>query len=161
MRNYILILLALMAVSCRKEEPNGIIAGSETEPDKQWTPDYITKGSVTVYNTSSYSTYDVKIGGNTYRLKPYENSGVIKLAPATYTLNAKQLNNKPQNGKYKGLYTEYNSKITIKNNSTENFILPLQYKLKIINTDKSHRYNIVMNNYKSFIIDKNSYCSLC
>ncbi len=162
MKNYLLLLLLLIvATSCRREDPTGMTyAGTTTEPDKKWTTDYINKGSVTVYNTSSYSTYDVNIGGNTYRLKPQENSGVIMLAPSTYTLNAKQLNNRPWDGKYEGLYTEYNSKITIEKNSTQDFMLPRQYKLKIINTDKSHRYSIVMNNYRTFIIDKNSYCIL-
>lgn len=162
MKKHVLLLLVIIAaVSCRREEPTGVTyGGSTTEPDKKWTTDYITKGSVTIYNTSAYSTYDVNIGSNTYRLKPKENSGVIMLAPATYTLNAKQMNNRPWDGKYEGYYTEYNSKITIEKNRTQDFMLPRQYKLKIINTDKSHRYSIVMNNYKSFIIDKNSYCIL-
>lgn len=162
MKKYILLLVVLItASSCSKNDTTGnTYAGSTTEPNKDWNPSYMTKGSVTIYNKSAYSTYDVNIGGNTYRLKPRENSGVIMLSPAAYNINAKQLNNMPWDGKYKGFYTEYDSKVTIETNKTKNFEIPNQYKLKIINTDKSHRYNIIMNNYRDFIIDKNSYCIL-
>lgn len=147
MKKSVFFLLSLfILVGCSKDEPTGqTYSGTTTEPDYKWKPSYMSNGSYVFYNVSKYTTYDVEFGGNTYRLKPGENSGTIEKSPGTYNFVITQYNNFPINGDFKNQKATYKKTVNISANRLDSYSFPLSYSLTISNTDKSHSYYVTLN----------------